>query len=241
MKKNADIPNNWKLPDAIVARLGKKAGKQRVIAEQSHTLVVLHKAPKKNEHHRESVFLWLDDKAVWSSSERGNGLAILDDYLQQYAKAEAALDKKYEQAHCAADYFDLLENVSPLQRAAKNMTHTLQSAREHVGSEMIDYRDRAEEILRNIDLLYVDCKNALEYSVAKKAEEQSLLNKKALVVSHRLNIIMALFLPITAVASLLGMNLTHGLESKNPLVFGSVVAISIVLGLVMKFWVSRKP
>jgi Mg2+ and Co2+ transporter CorA len=77
--------------------------------------------------------------------------------------------------------------------------------------------------------------------MAKKAEEQSELQKQALIVGHRLNIIMALFLPATAVASLLGMNITNGLESETSRNFMIVVIVTSLLGLVMRYWVLKKP
>lgn len=240
MKRNTEIPSNWNLPQHIVERIGLKAGKQRVIAEQENLLIVLHKVPKKNENSRSSVFLWRNENARWSSSERGNGLGVLDEHLSSYENAEQDLDQLYQNASKAADYLDLLEQISPIQRAANNMRNTLQSARELTGSEMIDYRDKSEEISRNFDLLYADCRHGLEYAVAKKAEEQSELQRKALTVSHRLNVTMALCLPVTAVASLLGMNLQHGLDGNSPLVFTGVVVICAVLGVAMKSWITRK-
>ncbi|TDF34612.1 hypothetical protein EYS14_22915 [Alteromonadaceae bacterium M269] len=240
MSRNKEIPSNWKLPEVITNRLGSSAGRQRVIAEEGHILVVLHQIPKDNAMHREPLFLWRDADYKWHSTERGNGIAVLTDYLERYEALEEKLDQQYEKAVNASDYFDLLELVAPVQRSVKNMSNTLQAAREAAGSELIDFRDKAEELQRHFELLYIDCKNGLDYAVAKKAEEQSELQKQALQVGHRLNIIMALFLPVTAAASLLGMNIPHGLETSSPWVFGSVVGIFGALGLVMKYWVTKQ-
>jgi Mg2+ and Co2+ transporter CorA len=240
MTHNKNIPSNWKLPEVITNRLGSSAGKQRVIAEDGHILVVLHKIPGKDDNHRETLFLWRDTQNQWHSSERGNGLGVLTEHLDKYSKLEEKLDQQYEEAAVSGDYFDLLEMLAPVQRTIKNTSTTLQTAREIAGSEIIDYRDRAEELQRSFDLLYIDCKNGLEYAIAKKAEEQSELQKQALNVGHRLNIIMALFLPVTAAASLLGMNVPHGLETSSPWVFASIVGFFGILGLLMKSWVTKK-
>ena len=240
MKRNNEIPNNWSLPELITSRLGTISGKQRVIAEDGHILIVLHKIPGKNQSHRKSLFLWRDADKQWHSSERGNGIHVLNEHLEQYATLDEKLDLQYEEAINAADYFDLLETLTPIQRTIKNTSATLQAAREIAGAELIDFRDKADVMQRNFELLYTDCKNGLDYAVAKKAEEQSELQKPALLVGHRLNIIMALFLPVTAAASLLGMNVPHGLESSSPWVFASIVGIFGVLGLLMKAWVSKK-
>ena len=240
MTQNKSIPSNWKLPEVITNRLGSSAGKQRVIAEDGHILIVLHKIPNKDSNHRETLLLWRDLEHKWHVSERGNGIGVLTEHLEKYSALEDTLDQQYEQAASAADYFDLLEVLAPVQRTIKNTSTTLQTAREVAGSELIDCRDRAEELQRAFDLLYIDCKNGLEYAVARKAEEQSELQKQAVKVGHRLNIIMALFLPVTAVASLLGMNVPHGLEDSPPWVFASIVGFFSVLGLLMTAWVTKK-
>ena len=241
MSKNTQIPAIWNLPEEVNRRLGSKAGKQRVIAESDHILILLHKVPKKSSNLRESLFLWRNDKGEWHSSERGNGLKTLKDFLESFSHAVDRLEESYECATVSTDFFKLLEELAPLQRTVKNMSRTLQEARQIVGVEMINYRDHSEELFRSIDLLYSDCKHALDYAMAKKAEEQSELQKQALIVGHRLNIIMALFLPATAVASLLGMNITNGLESETSRNFMIVVIVTSLLGLVMRYWVLKKP
>jgi len=235
----SEIPPGWKLPNEIVRRLGSKAGKQRVIAENKHVLIILHKPPKKHDNHRESIFFWKNDDGKWSASERGNGLTALKDFLDNYSQFGDALEEEYENAESSKDFFNLLEKIAPVQRSVKNMGNTLQAARDLIGEEMIDYRDKAEELSRNFELLYVDSKNGLDYAVAKKAEEQSELQRKAVLAGHRLNMIIALFLPITAAASLLGMNIPHGLEESPPWVYFSIVIVCAVLGLFVRHKVSR--
>ena len=233
------LPPGWKLPNEIVRRLGSKAGKQRVIAENSHVLIILHKAPLKHESHRESIFLWRDPKGKWSASEGGHGLSALSYFLENYSRIEESLEESYEKAENSKEFFDLLEKLAPVQRSVKNASKTLQAAREFAGEELIDYRDKAEELSRNFELLYGDSKNGLDYAVAKKTEEQSELQRKALVASHRLNIIIALFLPITAAASLLGMNIPHGLEKSPSWVYFAIVATCGILGLIVRYLVLK--
>ena len=239
--KNIEIPRGWKLPEEITHRLGSRTGKQRVISENNHVLIVLHKAPLKHDTHRKSLFLWRNDKDIWAASDQGSGFAALGEYLKTYAKLEESLDDEYEKAVNAKDFFNLLEEIAPILRAIKNTYSTLQTAREIAGEALIDARDKAEELHRNIELLYIDSKNGLDYAIAKKTEEQSELQREALVAGHRLNIIMALFFPITAVASLLGMNVPHGLENAPPWVFVSILAICIMFGIALGFMVLRKP
>ena len=63
-----------------------------------------------------------------------------------------------------------------------------------------------------------------------------------LEAAHRLNMIAAVFLPVTAVATLLGMNLTHGLEDwPSPWTFWITLALTFVLGLWIKASMPRPP
>ena len=101
-------------------------------------------------------------------------------------------------------------------------------------------RDQAYEVERNLDLLYEDVRNAIQHRAARKAEEQARLTEEALHASHRLNILAALFFPLTAIASLFSMNFAHGMDKRKPVIFWFVVAISVALGFAMKGWVLGK-
>ena len=76
--------------------------------------------------------------------------------------------------------------------------------------------------------------------MAREAEEQAKLSKEAVCASHRLNILAALFFPLTAIASLFGMNLAHGLSEHSPAMFWLVFVAGTGLGFAMKAWVLAK-
>ena len=53
--------------------------------------------------------------------------------------------------------------------------------------------------------------------------------------SHRLNLLAALFFPVTAVGSILGIQIANGLEKVYPpYTFWAIVAASILLGLIVR-------
>jgi Mg2+ and Co2+ transporter CorA len=162
--------------------------------------------------------------------------------VQSYAEIEAKLTAEYEQAADIAPLFDLMEILVPLTRAARNMHLALQAAREAVKGDtfLIEMRDQAYEVERNLDLLYEDVRNAIQHRAARKAEEQARLTEAALHASHRLNILAALFFPLTAIASLFSMNFAHGMDEHKPVIFWMVAAISVALGFAMKGWVLGK-
>jgi Mg2+ and Co2+ transporter CorA len=115
----------------------------------------------------------------------------------------------------------------------------LQTARDEIKNDsfLIEMRDLGYELDRNFELLLEDVRNAIQYRTAREAEEQARLSKEALRASHRLNILAALFFPLTAIASVFGMQLAHGLDEHNPTIFWVIFAVAVALGFGMKAWV----
>jgi Mg2+ and Co2+ transporter CorA len=243
------LPKNWELPEKIKQRFGQKSsGKQRAMEAEGHLLLVLHKAPHPQQKTRETAFYWRNPQGEWFCSEQKGGLLMqqkgsalkqLINHLQEYGQIEQEFSHKYHQADDADDYFQILQNMTHLNRAIKNLHATLQTAREEIPSDrdLIDLRDFACELERNLDLLYTDTKNALDFYLAKKADEQTRLSIQSLRSSDRLNILIALFLPVTALSSVFGMNLPHGLENSPIFLFWLIFLGGIVLGFVIRGWV----
>jgi Mg2+ and Co2+ transporters len=234
------IPPTWSLPDAIRARLGQSTfGRQRAIYEERHLLLVLHKPPGPDDRNREGQLFWRNPDGEWQYSRGGPGPGSLKRHVQAYSEIEAKLAQNYEQVVTIEQLFDLIEALNPLVRSARNMHQALQTARDAVKNDtfLIEMRDQAYEVERNLELLLEDARNALQYRSAREAEAQAKLSKQALLASHRLNILAALFFPLTAVASLFGMNLAHGLDQQKVVLFWTVALISLGLGFAMKSWV----
>lgn len=238
------IPPTWSLPNAIRARLGQSSyGRQRALVEDGHIVLVLHKTPGPDDRQREGILFWRSPAGDWQCNRGGPGPGGLKRHLQSYADLEATLTAGYEKAADLNALFDLLEALTPLVRAARNMHHALQTARESVKGDafLIEMRDLAYEIERNFELLIEDVRNEIHQRTARKAEEQARLSEQALHASHRLNILAALFFPLTAIASLFGMNLAHGLNQSRPAIFWLVFVLGCALGFAMKGWVLGKP
>jgi hypothetical protein len=234
------IPPTWTVPDALRLRLGQNTyGRQRAILEDGHLLLVLHKPPGPDDRAREGVLYWRNPAGAWQFNRGGPGAGGLKRHVQSYADIEAKLTADYEQAASIDVLFDLMETLAPLNRAARNMHLALQTAREAIKGDafLIELRDLAYEVERNLDLLLEDTRNEIQHLLARKAEEQARLSEAALHASHRLNILAALFLPLTAIASIFGMNLAHGLNQDRVFIFWAVTIVGIGLGFVMKGWV----
>jgi hypothetical protein len=236
----ARLPSSWQLPEPIKNRFGQKgAGKQRAMTAEDHLLLVLHKSPRPDHAIGDTVFFWRNPEGEWKYSSKGQGLKMLFTHLEEYDLAQNKLLKNYHECQNSEDYFQLLEKILPLQIATKNLHLTLQSAREMIveDKDLIDLRDWACEIERDLELLYINAKNALDFQMAKKAEEQAELSLKSVKAGDRLNLLAAIFFPLTAIASVFGMNLPSGLENASILLFWIVFIIGLGLGLMIRSWI----
>ncbi len=234
-----NLPSSWGLPSAIKERFGKRtSGKQRAMFHDGHLLLVLHKMPKPGAREREAVFFWREPAGKWEFSERGGGLGSLKEHVELFAVAEEKLDKQYDRAGDAKDYFRILEAAAPIHRVAKDLHMALQAAREAVKADrdIIELRDEAAEVDRNLELLYVDTKNAIEFQIAQKVEEDARLSGQTARTAHRLNVIAAIFFPATAISSVFGMNLPSGFEVTSPILFWSILLGSVMLGFLIRGW-----
>jgi len=205
---------------------------------------VLHELPAPGEDERRGAFFWRKPNGHWEFSGRGSGLKPLQEHVRAYDQAEEALDKEYAQAQDAQDYFAILKKLAPLVHAAKNLHATLQAAREAIPDDrdIISLRDWAYELERSFELLYGDAKAALDYSIAQKAEEEAVLSRQAIQTAHRLNILAAIFFPLTAIGSVFGMNLRSGLEQAPTGSFGSCSCLGSSPGLLSAsgYWAASR-
>ena len=237
------IPPNWTLPEAIKNRLGQNTyGRQRVIAEDGHVLLVLHQPPGADDSKREGVLFWRNPAGEWQASRGGSGPGALKRHIQSFAELETKLAAEFENAGDIKVIFDLVEALTPLARSARNMQIAVQDAREVIKGDpfIIEMRDLAYDAERNIDLLLEDVRLGIQYRTAREEEKQAKAGQDALRASHRLNVLAALFLPVTAMASIFGMNFIHPLDEKNSLHWWMVLGAGIVLGLGVKSWVTAK-
>jgi hypothetical protein len=242
MPHRSILPAVWDIPQVFRDRLGARAGRQRAMIHDGHVLLVLHRPPKPDEDEREGRFFWRKPDGSWMSSESGGGLASLAAHLQEYADMIERYDQQEERASTAHDYFAVIQAVTPLHRAARNLHQVLQDARKAVPEDrdLIDFRDRGYDLERNAEILYSDTQNGLEYALAKRAEEQAAAAHQMAVASHRLNVLAAFFFPIATLSAIFGVNLQHGWEREpGPLPFLALLAAGLVCGFVLKGYVTR--
>lgn len=236
------LPEKWDLPARVRLRVGKNSsGRQRAIVEEGHVLLILHRVPRYREDDRETVFFWRRPEGSWACSTGGSATAQLRRHLYEYEETEERLAACYASAQRAADYFRVLEELVPLKRAARNMYAALQQAREATTDDLdlIDLRNAAGDIDRSMELLLHDTKNALDFDIARTTEEQAHFSERAAIAGHRLNVLAALFFPVTAIASILGMNLRTGIEEAPVWVSWLVIVGGMGLGWLLCSWLVR--
>ena len=235
------VPNSWQIPASIRSRVGREAGAQRAIFEEGHLLLILHEPPAPDMVERTPAFFWRQPSGEWTVHRITMPSGTLADLLTKYEKPLLELESRGNTAATASDYHSILEAAAPLLRAIRQLHRALQHGREMVKEdrEFINHRDRAAALERTGELLLQDAQFGLSYIVARQAEAQAENARRMTATAHRLNILAALFLPLTAVASILAMDVKSGIPNSREN-FWLIVAASFTLGLLIAFTIRRK-
>lgn len=231
------IPATWEVPAEFKSRLGEKVGRQRAMLSEGHLLLVLHAPPKKDEAQRRGRLFWRKPDGSWLSNELGSGPAALARHLGEFEDLVERLDRQEDTATAVTELFGILESMSPVHRASRNLHATLQDARQMIAGDrdLINFRDRAYEIERSAELLVGDVQHALDFAVAKKSEEQAAASHQMARQAHRLNMLAAFFFPIATLMAIFGSELKHGLDRllPEPQLFAIVLGAGLLLGIVL--------
>ncbi len=87
MEKATYIPKTWELPDSIRKRLGVTVGKQRLMNEDGHLLLLLHQVPRaEDDEVRSAVVIWRNPTGEWKSAPLAGGLSGLEAHLAFFAR-----------------------------------------------------------------------------------------------------------------------------------------------------------
>jgi hypothetical protein len=223
--QSSPIPSTWSLPEAIRKRFGRSVGTQRCMVAEGHLLLVLHQMPKPDETERKGAFFWRNPEGAWQShGVEHKGPNALPIFLRNYRMRLTELEQLENAAVTATQFHDVLEGVY----------RALQDAREKLPevAEIISLRDEAATLERVGELLVMDAQAGLNFISARQAEQQATATQNMAKAAHRLNILAALFLPVSAVSGIFGMEIRSGLQDA-PKNFYIILATALVLGLVM--------
>lgn len=238
------VPEDWDVPVQIRERFGDSAGRQRAMIADGHLLLVLHHPPGPNDRERKACLLWRNRTGSWTWTADGSTNHLLKRHVASFAERAEDLENQLQKASCAADYFSILQAIAPLHRSSCNLHNTLQKARDMMPEDrdIIVARDAAGDTERAFELLYMDAKNGLDYTAAQRNELQSQRTYEMSVTAHRLNILAAIFFPITAISSIFGMNFATGLESLPGIwLFWGILSGGFISGLILSKVISEKP
>lgn len=232
------IPPGWDIPLEMRVQLGDRPGRQRALMEDGHLVLVLHKVPIARNRQRDGVYFWRPPGGDWRCSERGQPKRELQKLVEQYETAVVALGEKHELAVSASEKFSVLEQVGPINRAIRNLSDALSRAVDLVEqseavAEIQAVCDLAGDVARGAELLLADARHALDFHIALQSEIQAVHSREVEGATHRLNSLATVFLPVTAVASVFGMNLHSGLEGSPPWMFWMILSGSFAAGLLV--------
>lgn len=239
------LPSQWDVPQQLKLRLGIGPGRQRAMECDGHLLLVLHDVPQRRTYDRDAQLFWRNPEGQWRSTLAVSGKAAVEVHLDKFAGAIDRLSESFEEAVDSEDFFDVLGALAPIRRTLRNTHAALQDAREKLSGErlIIDWRDRAYELVRRAELLYSDAQTALDFETAQQAEIQTEAGRQRAVSAHRLNVLVAFFFPIATLSSILSMNLHHGLEEwetpRAPWVLLGVLLAGIFLGGALTYLITR--
>jgi hypothetical protein len=245
MEQASLLPADWSIPAALRDRLGSTAGRQRLLIEDGHLLLVLHAVPGADEIDRRGRFFWRNPDGSWRAAPKIDRITTLREHLAEYEREIEQLERAEDDATQARDYFELLDRLAPLARATRNLYGVLQQARETVADdrELIVVRDEASDLMRRSELLNEDARNGLEFAIAWQAEQQAEISHQMSVAAHRLNLLVAFFFPIATLMAIFGTSLHHGLEpwdqANGPLPLLALIAAGLFCGVILTGFVTR--
>lgn len=230
----AFIPKTWDLPESIRRRLGDKAGRQRLMDEDGHLLLILHAPPRpEDDAVRNSAVFWCNPAGEWKSAPEAGGMSALQSHLSAFRTRVEQLDEVVDAAREPRQYFEVMRAINPLLRSSRNLLAVMEETRKARPNErrLILLRDEAVEIERGADLLANDAKAGMEFSLAESGQSQAQEARIANEEARRLNRLVALFFPLATLVAIFGMNEPSRILTMPG--FWPIIALGVVLGLVL--------
>ncbi|BDS06383.1 hypothetical protein NT6N_14230 [Oceaniferula spumae] len=241
------IPESWAVPESMHHGIGKKAGRQKMIEEDGHILLILHQLPVLGDDgRRKRSLFWRNPEGEWKSKRHGDGIAALQEHVGIFSKAVEKVDAKLDVSTDAGDYLEVLRAATPLHRSCRNMLNVLEQLRDVLpaDADVMSLRDWALGLERSTEFIASDARHGMDFCMAESAERQARASKEAGDEARLLNRLVAFFFPVATLAAIGGMNPPNE-------VFGStqiwmILGIGMIAGLVLHFsnvfskWLGRR-
>jgi len=240
MHAKSPLPPSWNVPQIFRDRLGEQAGRQRAMEADGHLLLVLRQPPTRQLQEREDRIFWRNPDDAWQTTCVAQSVRSLSDQLEDYQRLVDKLESDEDEAQKADEYKSLIEYSGRLARSARHLHAALQEARELLPDvrELIVHRDRAYAVERAAELVHTDLQNGLQWAIARRSEEYAESAERIAKSGHRLNLMVATFLPLATLAGVFGMNVASGLEETRAIAgvspFILLTAAGIIAGLLLR-------
>jgi len=140
--------------------------------------------------------------------------------------------------HREPEFFDVMREMHPLQRATRSMLDAIQEMRQTLpdDSRIITIRDQAADLERGIELVAADAKAGMDFTLAESANQQALAADVANQEARRLNRLAAFFFPLATLVAVFGMNPPDQVYHNTS--FWVVLATGILMGMMVFLLVS---
>ncbi len=201
------LPSHFTLEASLQEQLSHRAGHQRCLVGGHELLLILHEVPQPGVPERGALFFWKRNDGRWTQPG-GPGINEVSELLGRYEATIASLQEALEKIITARQIFPILRHASPLQRAIHHLAQALEQALafEPDDRDIRSLRDRAKDIERAADLLVADARIISEFKTAEHQEAQTHAADRLVKNVNQLNLLAGFFLPLIALAGILGIN-----------------------------------
>lgn len=161
-------PKTWDLAFGIRRQLSGRGGRQRALAADNQLMVVLHQVPRAKSSPGHTVYFWRSREQEWHYSERGGGFSALENLIQRYDDRISELEETLANANDSRTRFQVLDEITPVLRSARNLSDAL-----HKALELSELQAAESVISKAKELSVNEDKRARRRAAAAKAESES--------------------------------------------------------------------
>lgn len=227
-----------RLPERWRGRVGNPVGRQRLLEEGDHLLVLIHEVPGRPEV---DWFFWTDDEGAWQSLPEPGGLLHWKRLLEEYEVVVDELEAGLKKAVSVEDYYRILQAEvavgQPLKQVRLLAARVRRSRKKN--RQLLEIRSIAEELDADLCLVEDGARLGMEALAAESAEKQRRISEQQARLGLRLNYLAAFFLPLMALGTVFGMNVPTGFEDSR-WVFGAIFAVGLLTGGILLRFVGHR-
>lgn len=202
------LPKNFEIEESLRDQLSSRSGTQRFLVGEREALLIVHEVPEPKVPEREALVFWRQADGIWLGPGGSGGLGEMSKLCDRYQSVIDEYEALIEDTEEVTQVFEIIRHAAPIARSMRNLLAALEAAvpADEENRTLIGLRDRVREMQRAAELLYHDSKLTLDFWQAESAEEHQQAAERLNSIAFRLNLMAGFFLPLVAVAGLLGMN-----------------------------------